>query len=73
MPRAPSTRTLHQNEEEGRHLENVEGSMNTQKTRENTRRNQKTGLSYGRPTRDYTKCIKWTETMHKEIYLLYVR
>ena len=73
MPRAPSTRTLHQNEEEGRHLETIEGSMNTQKTLDNTRRNQKTGLSYGRPTRDYTKCIKWTETMHKEIYLLYVR
>ena len=41
-------------------------------TRGNTRKNQKTGLSYCRPSRDYKKCVKWSGAMNKEIYLMYM-
>ena len=59
---------MHQNGDEGRHLGNAERTSDTQEKRGKTRRNQKTGLSYRRPTRDYSKCIKWTQAMNKEIY-----
>ena len=63
----------HQNEHEGRDLEITDDSPRTQDTRGNTRRNQKTRLSYCRPTQDYSKSIKWTEAMNKEIYLMYIQ
>ena len=65
----------HQNEEEGRHLENIdlertaEATANTQKRRGNT----EIGVSYRKPTRDYSKCIKWTGAMNEELYLTYLR
>ena len=64
---------MHQNEDEGRHLGNAEGTSDMQEKRGKTRRNQKMGLSYRRPTRDYSKCIKWTQAMNKEIYGMYIR
>ena len=64
---------MHQNEEEGLHLGNTEGTSDTQEKRGKTRRNQKMGLSYRRPTRDYSKSIKWTQAMNKEIYGMYIR
>ena len=64
---------MHQNEDEGRHLGNAKGTSDMQEKRGKTRRNQKTGLSYRRPTRDYSKCIKWTQAMNKEIYGMYIR
>ena len=39
----------------------------------NLRKKQKTGISYCRPSWDYKKCMKWTEAMNKEIYLMYMR
>ena len=48
-------------------------NTHAQVTRGNTRKNQKTGLSYCRPSRDYKKCVKWSGAMNKEIYLMYMR
>ena len=60
-----------------RHIEihDEEEAENThaQVTRGNTRKNQKTGLSYCRPSRDYKKCVKWSGAMNKQIYLMYMR
>ena len=41
------------------------------KTRGNTLENRTTGLSYRRPTRDYTRSTKWTYEMNKRLYQLY--
>ena len=49
-----------QDEEEGSHLEIAKGASNMQKTHGNTRKNQKMGLSYRRPSRDYSKGFKWS-------------
>ena len=48
-------------------------NAHAQVTRGNSPKNQKTGLSYCRPSRDYKKCMKWTGAMNKEIYLMYMR
>ena len=72
---APRTRKI--DPRDRRHIEIIEGqeevTFDTQKTRVTTRKTQKTGLSYCRPNRDYTKKTKWSEAMNKEIYLLYMR
>ena len=73
MPKPKRNKAKIQDEEEGGHLEIVEGASNTQKSLGNTRRNQKTGLSYRRPSRDYSKSFKWSRDMNKEIYHMYVR
>ena len=72
---APTTRRKnHLNED--RHLENPDKGKDdiakTQKTRVSTRKMQRTGLSFCRPTRDYTRSVKWSGAMNKEIYRLYV-
>ena len=41
------------------------------KTRGNTRENRTTGLSYRRPTGDYTRSTKWTYEINKRLYQLY--
>ena len=46
-------------------------SASKRKQRENMWENQTTGLSYRRPTRDYTRSTKWTYEMNKKLYQLY--
>ena len=55
------------------HDEEEAENAHAQVTRGNTQKNQKTGLSYCRPSRDYKKCVKWSGAMNKEIYLMYMR
>ena len=73
MPRIRKDQTKHQNEEEGRHLENIERTAEATANTQKTRGNAKIGVSYRKPTRDYSKCIKWTGAMNKELYLMYLR
>ena len=72
---APTTRRKNQLNED-RHLENPDKGKDdiakTQKTRMSTRKTQRAGLSFRRPTRDYTRSVKWSGAMNKEIYRLYV-
>ena len=72
MPKPRRKKAKIQDKEEGSHLEIAEGASNTQKTRGNTRKIQKTGLSHRRPLRDYSKSFKWSRDMNKEIYHMYV-
>ena len=69
------TRSKHTGKPHHIEIHDEEETENThaQVTRGNTRKNQKTGLSYCRPSRDYKKCVKWSGAMNKEIYLMYMR
>ena len=64
---APRTRRI--DPRDRHHIENIEEqeevTFDMQKTRATTRKTQKTGLSYGRPNREYTKKTKWSEAMNK--------
>ena len=42
-------------------------------TRRNPRENRTTGVSYCRPTRDYTKSRKWSYKMNKELHEMYIK
>ena len=68
MPKTRKSRTSKQKNQDGAELLQNEGEG---KTRGNTQENQNTGLSYRRPSRDYTRSTKWTYEMNKELLQLF--
>ena len=69
MPKTTrKSRTSKQKNQAGDELLQNEGEG---KTRGNTRVNRSTGLSYRRPSRDYTRSTKWTYEMNKELLQLF--
>ena len=71
------TKTRSKDDQQQRHFEFQDeeqaGNTHAHQIRRQPRRNQNTGLSYRRPTRDYMKSVKWSGAMNKEIYLMYVK
>ena len=57
--------------QDGRHVQ--VGEEAPKLTRRNLRENRTTGVSYCRPTRDYTKSRKWSYEMNKELYEMYIK